>query len=390
MDEKFDLDSIDKTFTRFKVGAKVEATVVAKLKSGLLVNIGGKKDGLIPFCDEENNAIKDVNVGDSFEAIIVNTKDESGAVVLSKQKADDLRVGNEIASTLAVGNETELIITSVTKAGLVSKLGTFEVFIPYSQISYGRVDNNLQNYVNKQFKAIVLEIDLIRHKIVASIKAYEEHEKLSAEEAFFSSIYENKVVTGKVVRFTDFGAFVNIGGVDCLCHNSEVSYEKNKKASDVLELDKSYEFKVIKLDKENKKVSLSYKALQQNPIIEKLKAYKVGDVVNGEVKKILPFGAIVSFGDGLEGLLHVKEASHFYIRNVYEVAKVGQKMDFKIIEIDPESNKVSLSLKALQEEPEIMKLKAKDDDYAETVASADYVKGQDDSKVEIKSDLQEE
>ncbi len=390
MDEKFDLDSIDKTFTRFKVGAKVEATVVAKLKSGLLVNIGGKKDGLIPFCDEENNAIKDVNVGDSFEAIIVNTKDESGAVVLSKQKADDLRVGNEIASTLAVGNETELIITSVTKAGLVSKLGTFEVFIPYSQISYGRVDNNLQNYVNKQFKAIVLEIDLIRHKIVASIKAYEEHEKLSAEEAFFSSIYENKVVTGKVVRFTDFGAFVNVGGVDCLCHNSEVSYEKNKKASDVLELDKSYEFKVIKLDKENKKVSLSYKALQQNPIIEKLKAYKVGDVVNGEVKKILPFGAIVSFGDGLEGLLHVKEASHFYIRNVYEVAKVGQKMDFKIIEIDPESNKVSLSLKALQEEPEIMKLKSKDDDYAETVASADYVKGQDDSKVEIKSDLQEE
>lgn len=390
MDEKFDLDSIDKTFTRFKVGAKVEATVVAKLKSGLLVNIGGKKDGLIPFCDEENNAIKDVNVGDSFEAIIVNTKDESGAVVLSKQKADDLRVGNEIASTLAVGNETELIITSVTKAGLVSKLGTFEVFIPYSQISYGRVDNNLQNYVNKQFKAIVLEIDLIRHKIVASIKAYEEHEKLSAEEAFFSSIYENKVVTGKVVRFTDFGAFVNVGGVDCLCHNSEVSYEKNKKASDVLELDKSYEFKVIKLDKENKKVSLSYKALQQNPIIEKLKAYKVGDVVNGEVKKILPFGAIVSFGDGLEGLLHVKEASHFYIRNVYEVAKVGQKMDFKIIEIDPESNKVSLSLKALQEEPEIMKLKSKDDDYAETVASADYVKGQDDGKVEIKSDLQEE
>lgn len=390
MDEKFDLDSIDKTFTRFKIGAKVEATVVAKLKSGLLVNIGGKKDGLIPFCDEENNAIKDVNVGDSFEAIIVNTKDESGAVVLSKQKADDLRVGNEIASTLAVGNETELIITSVTKAGLVSKLGTFEVFIPYSQISYGRVDNNLQNYVNKQFKAIVLEIDLIRHKIVASIKAYEEHEKLSAEEAFFSSIYENKVVTGKVVRFTDFGAFINVGGVDCLCHNSEVSYEKNKKASDVLELDKSYEFKVIKLDKENKKVSLSYKALQQNPIIEKLKAYKVGDVVNGEVKKILPFGAIVSFGDGLEGLLHVKEASHFYIRNVYEVAKVGQKMDFKIIEIDPETNKVSLSLKALQEEPEIMKLKAKDDDYAETVASADYVKGQDDGKVEIKSDLQEE
>lgn len=376
MDEKFNLDSIDKTFTRFKVGAKVNATVVAKLKSGLLVNIGGKKDGFIPFGEEENNAIQNVGLGDSFEAIIVNTRDENGAVVLSKQKADDLRIGNEIANTLTVGGVAEIIITSVTKSGLLSKLGTFEVFVPYSQISLGRIDNNLQNYVNKQFKATVLEIDLIRHKIVASIRAFEENEKLTKEEAFFSSIFENKVVTGKVVRFTDFGAFVNVNGVDCLCHNSEISFERNKKASDVLTLDESYEFKVIKVDRDTKKVSLSYKALQQNPIVEKLKAYKVGDVVNGEVKKILPFGAIISFGDGLEGLLHVKEASHFYIKNIYEVAKVGQKFDLQIIDIDLENTKVSLSLKALQEEPDVLKLKEKENFYAETIASAEYVKGE--------------
>ena len=376
MDEKFNLDSIDKTFTRFKVGAKVNATVVAKLKGGLLVNIGGKKDGFIPFGEEENNAIQNVGLGDSFEAIIVNTRDENGAVVLSKQKADDLRIGNEIANTLTVGGVAEIIITSVTKSGLLSKLGTFEVFVPYSQISLGRIDNNLQNYVNKQFKATVLEIDLIRHKIVASIRAFEENEKLTKEEAFFSSIFENKVVTGKVVRFTDFGAFVNVNGVDCLCHNSEISFERNKKASDVLTLDESYEFKVIKVDRDTKKVSLSYKALQQNPIVEKLKAYKVGDVVNGEVKKILPFGAIISFGDGLEGLLHVKEASHFYIKNIYEVAKVGQKFDLQIIDIDLENTKVSLSLKALQEEPDVLKLKEKENFYAETIASAEYVKGE--------------
>ncbi len=379
MDEKFDLDSIDKTFTRFKVGAKVTATVVAILKSGLLVNIGGKKDGFVPFGEEENEAIKDIKVGDTFEAIIVNTRDESGAVVLSKQKADDLRIGNEVASTLTVGGVADIIITSTTKAGLLSKLGTFEVFVPFSQISLGRIDNNLQNYVNKQFKAVVLEMDLIKHKIVASIRAYEENEKLTTEEAFFSSIFENKVVTGKVVRFTDFGAFVNVGGVDCLCHNSEVSYERNKKASDVLTLDESYEFKVIKVDRETKKVSLSYKALQPNPIVEKLKNYKVGDVVNGEVKKILPFGAIIAFGDGLEGLLHVKEASHFYIKNIYEVAKVGQKFDLQIIDIDLENTKVSLSLKALQEEPDVLKFKEKDVGYAETVASADYVKGEENS-----------
>ena len=356
MDEKFDINSIDKTFTRFKVGAKVEATVVATLKGGLLVNIGGKKDGLIPFGEYEDEAIKDVKIGDSFEAIIVSTKDESGAVILSKQKADEIRLGNQLVNNLKVGDNADFIIVSSNKFGLISKLGSFEVFIPYSQISYKKIDNNLQNYVNKQFKATILEIDLINKKIVASIRAYEENAKLTAEQAFFESIFENKIVRGKVVRFVEFGAFVNVGGVDCLLHNSEASYDKSKSASEVLELDKEYDFKVIKVDKENKKVSLSYKALQVNPLTEKLKKLSIGDVVEGEVKKILPFGAIIKFGDDIEGLLHVKELSHFYVKNVYEVAKVGQKLTLKIIGIDLETNRVSLSLKALQEEPDVVKL----------------------------------
>ncbi len=354
--EEFNLEAIDKTFTNFKVGSKVDAEVVAKLKDGILLNIGGKKDGLIRFCEEENEAIKDVKVGDSFEAIITNTKDESGAIILSKAKADFLRVGNELVNGLKVGDATQIIVTNFNKAGLISQIGSFEVFVPYSQISSKKVDNNLQNYVNKQFNATILEIDLINKKIVASIRAYEENEKQTKETAFWLAIFENKIVSGKVVRITDFGAFVDVDGVDCLVHNSEVSYNREEKASDVLELDKTYNFKVIKLDKENKKVSLSYKALLPNPITEKIKKLKVGDVVNGEVKKILPFGAVIAFGDGLEGLLHVKEASHFYVKNVYEVAKVGQKLDLKIIAIDAENNKVSLSLKAMQEEPEVIKL----------------------------------
>jgi len=356
MDEIFDLNSIDKTFTRFKVGEKVNATVVAVLKNGLLLNIGGKKDGFIPFCEEENKAIENLKVGDSFEAIITKTKDESEAIILSKAKADFIKWGNEVVNGLKVGDTTSLIITSTNKAGLISNIGNFEVFIPYSQISNRKVDNNLQNYVNKKVNAVVLELDLIKQKIVCSIKAYEENEQHTAETAFWQAIFENKIVNGKVVRFTDFGAFVNVNGVDCLVHNNEASYDRTKKASDVLELDKNYDFKVIKLDRENKKVSLSYKALQENPITKKLQQLKVGDIVNGEVKKILPFGAIIKFGDDLEGLLHVKEASHFYIKNVYEVAKVGQKLDLKIIAIDLENNKVYLSLKAMQEEPEVVKL----------------------------------
>lgn len=377
----FNLDAIDQTFTRFKVGAKVNATVVYKLKDGILLNIGGKKDGYIPFSDYEAPALENVKEGDTFEAIITATKDDSGSIILSKKKADDLREGNAQVNNLKVGETASFIITSANKYGLVSVLGSFEVFIPYSQISNRRVDNNLENYVNKQFNAVVLEIDIINKKIVASIKAYEENEKHNAETAFWSAIFEGKVVSGKVVRFTDFGAFVNVGGVDCLVHNSEVSYDRGAKASDVLKLDETYDFKVISCDKENKRVSLSYKALQENPLLNKLKALSVGDVVTGTVKKILPFGAIVTFGDEIEGMLHVKEASHFYVKNVYEVAKVGQTLELKIIAIDLDNCKVSLSLKAMQPEPEVLKLKreaaeaaakAKENNvYAETVYSTD-------------------
>ena len=373
--EDFNLSAIDQTFTRFKVGAKVNATVVFKLKDGLLLNIGGKKDGFIPYSEYEMPSIENLNAGDSFEAIIIATKDESGSVILSKRKADDLRLGNAVVSNLNIGDSADFVITSASKHGLNSVLGSFHVFIPYSQISNRRVDNNLENYVNKQYKAVVLEIDLINKKIIASIKAFEENEKHNAETAFWSAIFENKIVHGKVVRITDFGAFVNVGGVDCLVHNSEVSYDRTQKASDVLEVDKEYDFKVIACDRENKKVSLSYKALQPNPLVDKLKALNVGDVVQGTVKKILPFGAVITFGDNIEGMLHVKEASHFYVKNIYEVAKVGQTLELKIIAIDLDTCKVSLSLKALQPEPEVLKLKKETEkaasEYAETVYSTD-------------------
>lgn len=356
MEEVFNLESIDRTFTRFKVGEKVNATVVDFMKDGLLLNIGGKKDGFIPFGAEEDEAIKDVKKGDIFEAIITDTHSESGMIILSKKKADDINLGNAIVGGLNVGDNVSIIITGCNKNGLISSLGNFNVFVPFRQISARRIDKNLENYVNKQFSAVVLEIDLLKRDIVASIKAFEENEKITKENAFFESTFINKIVNGKVVRFTDFGAFVNVDGVDCLLPNSEASYERGKKASEVLQLDTSYDFKVIGFNREDKKVSLSYKVLQENPMSEKIKTLKVGEVVNATVSKILPFGAVCTFGDGIDGLLHIKEASNYYIKNIYEVAKVGQKLDLKIIDIDAEKCKVSLSLRALEKDKEVEKL----------------------------------
>lgn len=341
MEEKFDLNSIDKTFVRFSVGSKVSGEVVAKSQDGYIINIGGKKDGLIPYEDGQ-----EINVGDEVEAIIMSTHSDTGAIVLSKKKADDIKKGSELVSNLKVGDNTSVVITDSNNNGLISKIGTVSLFIPASQISTHRAD--MRKYVGEKVNVQILEIDLSTNKIVASIKAYDRQEKLTKEKAFWESMYENKIVSGVVSHFADFGAFVKVDGFDCLLHNNEASYQVGKKASEVVEIDKEYQFKVIKVDKENKKISLSLKALQQNPLIDKYKKYNVGDVVNATVKKILPFGAILSIEDGVDGMLHIKEASAFYIKNIYEVAKVGEVLKVQIIECDPDNTRIAFSLKALQ------------------------------------------
>ena len=356
MKQKFDMSAIDSTFTSYKVGQIVKAKVVLEMSDMFILNIGGKKDGYIEKNELEKDSIKDLKIDQSCDVLIVSTNTESGMVELSKAKAEAIVRGNTIASALKVGDNAKVVITDVNNNGLISKLGEYTVFIPYSQISNRRVDNNLKNYINKQLTIIVLEANMEEKKIVASSRAYEEKEQISLETAFWQATFENKVVKGSVVRFTDFGAFVNVDGVDCLVHNSEVSYDREKKAEDVLELNKTYNFKVIKLDRENKRVALSYKALLENPLKAKIAKIVIGDVVKGKVKKILTFGAVLDIGDGVEALLHVKEASQTFVKNIYEVAKVGQELEVKIIATDVENMKVSVSLKAMQEIPELEKL----------------------------------
>ncbi len=357
MKEVFDMSAIDKSFTSYKNGEVVKATVVYNLKSMIIVNIGGKKDGYITKNDVEGN-LDSIYAGQSFDVVIVNTKGEDGMIEVSKVRAEALARGNTIAATLDVGATAKVVITDCNNSGLISTLGEYGVFIPYSQISNRKVDNNLKNYINQQMNAIVIECDKENKKFIMSIRAFEEKEQVTIENAFWQAMFENKVVSGKVVRFTDFGAFVNVDGVDCLVHNSEVSYDKQVKAEDVLTLEKTYQFKVVKLDRENKKVGLSYKALQENPLKAKIAKYNVGDVVKGIVNKILSFGAILDIGDGVEGLLHIKEASQTFIKNIYEVAKVGQELEVKVIAVDTENLKISLSLKAMQEDPDVAKFLA--------------------------------
>ncbi len=346
-DIKFDLSAIDSTFATYKVGDTVQATVVTPSKDGLVVNIGGKKDGFITLDQNEQKAFENFDQSKSFEAIVTSTQNEEGVIYVSKARADALREGNTIIGALKIGDPIKFIVTDTNNSGLISNIGCYRLFVPYSQISNRRVDNNLKNYVNKQLVGTILEIDKDNLKLVASIRAYEQKVQLSIEQAFWGAIFVNKVVKGKIVRFTDFGAFANVNGVDCLVHNSEVSYDKNQVAQDVFKLDQEYDFKVIKLDKEAKRVSLSYKALQENPLLPKLQALKIDDVYECEVTKILPNFAIVKFGDNLEGRLGVRDISYDNSKKISDVAHVGDKMELKLINVDLQKLRVDFSLIAM-------------------------------------------
>ena len=346
-DVKFDLSSIDKTFTIYKQGDTVKAKFVTNYKDGYIVNIGGKKDGFIFLDENEKKAFENFDKSQTFEAIVVSTQNEEGFICVSKARADALREGNTLLGALKVGDPVKFIVLNTSNSGLISTIGSYRLFIPYSQISSHRVDNNLKNYINKQFVGTVIEFDKENKSLVVSIRNFEEKQQLTMEQAFWQAIFINKVVKGKVVRFTDFGAFVNVDGVDCLVHNNEASYDKDKKASDIFELNKEYNFKVIKLDKETKRVSLSYKALQENPMLSKLKKLNIGDVFDCEVVKLFPSFALVKFGDNLIGRLGVKDISYDDSKKITDVAHIGDKLELKIVAIDLEKLRVDFSLIAM-------------------------------------------
>ena len=342
-------EMFESTFTNYSKGKILKGKVVAINSLGIVLNIGGKKDGFIENNQISAEELASVKVGDEISAVVLDSvSGENGCISMSKIKADYTIKSDGVIANVKEGDEIEILIEAAVRGGLVSKLGSFKVFVPMSQISI-RFIKDLEVYVGKQFKATVTEINHLEKSVTASMKQSAEREKNRVESSFWDSIFTNKIVEGKVKRFTAFGAFVDVDGFDCLAHISDLSYDKIENPADVLELDKTYNFKVLSIDKETKRVSLGYKQLMAHPHAELIKKYEVGQVVKAKVVKLFPFGALLEVEKNVEGLLHLSEASHIYIKNITEVANVGDELEVKIISIDLESRKISFSLKALQE-----------------------------------------
>ncbi len=340
-DEKFDFNSIDKTFTAYKKGQMFDGVVVIKREDGVIFNIGGKNDAFIPsddFDDYEN-----LKIGDRFKVIITKQKNEEGMIEVSKRLADDKVLQTQNAQKLKLGSNFSFVVTGTRDGGLVSKMGEYEIFVPADEIFEGGV-RDPKRLVGRQFEATVTELNRDDKVIIASVKLLTEQVKQTNENLFWNSIFPNKIVKGKVKKIMPYGAFIEVDGVDCFLHISNISYERLNRVEDAIKEGEQYEFKVIELDRDKKKVALSRKALLISPKTQAIKDLVVGQAYEGKVVKILKFGAIIKLDNGASGLLHISNATEDKQKQIYEIVKLDESVKVVVLDKDEEEEKVSFGL----------------------------------------------
>ena len=351
------IENIDRE-TPYKRGQLLTVKIVSAKDEGVYVSVSGKGEILVEKseldCEEYDRAAYAEKVGESIDVMVVDTK----PVKLSEKAVKKVKEEEALLKDIEEGKEFSVVCTGFNKGGLTAELGTYAVFVPAREIRAGYV-KELDKMVGKKLRLKMLEIRKERRKeiiasqrvILEAEKAAREAAKAEKEAAFFDSINVGDVVEGKVERVTSFGAFVSVKGFDCLAHISDLSWTGVKEVTDVLEIGKTYQFKVLKIDRENKKVSIGYKQLQPRPWDTAAERYAEGDIVHGKVVRIVPFGAFVELEKGIDGLVHVSQISHEWLENPTSVLTIGEEVDAKVLAFDPEAHKITLSIKALQPRP---------------------------------------
>lgn len=260
MDTKFSLDEIEKTFVKFGKEKLVEGVVIAIRPDGLVFNLGGKADAFIPVGEVEN--FNDRKIGDRFSVVTIGGKNDEGMVLCSQIRAAKIELESQNARAIKLGGTFQVVISKVFESGaLGGKMGDFEIFIPEDEVSSR--NKNPRSFLNKKVEAIATSINLEEKRIVGSIKILDDKTRAANEEVFWRTNFINKVVDGTVKRFVPYGAFVDVGGVSCLLHISNISYSKINSPADVLEIGKTYKFRILQMDRDSKKVSLGYKQLHK-------------------------------------------------------------------------------------------------------------------------------
>lgn len=346
---------LEESFKTLNTGDKVTGTVLKITPNEVHVDLGVKHAAYIPTHelsdDPSFNAEESIHVGDDIEAVVVRVNDAEGTIVLSKKRVDQMKGWESIEDAKENKTIIEGKVNEENKGGVVANAFGIRVFIPASQTGIPK-GQPLSQLVGQTARFRITEINRQRKRVVGSIRAVQQEERRAAAEKVWSEIEVGNEYTGTVKSLTSYGAFVDIGGVDGMIHISELSWGRIKHPSEVVNVGDTVNVYVIGLDRENKKISLGYKRPEDNPWNVFTANYEVGDTATVRILKFMPFGAFAQIIPGVDGLIHISQIANRRIEKPEDVLSKDEEVEAKIIDIDPEKQKVSLSIRALLNDDE--------------------------------------
>ena len=345
------------TIVSFEEGDVVNGKVVRIDRDEVLLDIGYKSEGVIPANElsirKSVDTSEEVELGEQIDALVVTKEDAEGRLILSKKRARFEKAWRKIEAAAESGQPVEGGVIEVVKGGLIIDLG-IRGFLPASLVDIRRV-HNLEEFTGQTLECKVIELNRSRNNVVLSRRAVLEEERKEVRDQILDRLQPGEVVEGKISNIVDFGAFVDLEGIDGLIHISELSWSHVNHPSEVVAIGDTVKIKVLDIDRDRQRISLGLKQTQEDPWQRVVSTYRSGDVLEGTVTKVVSFGAFIEILDGVEGLVHISELADHHVENPAEVVELGANMNVKILEIDEERRRLSLSIKRVEGQNMLLK-----------------------------------
>ena len=350
------MDEVAASMSRIRTGQTITGKVVLITDDEVCVNIDYKSDGLLK---RDEMVDKDVELGDEIEVEVVKVNDGEGNVILSQRNIVNRKVWAALMEKYEAGELVDAVGREAVKGGLLANIDGVRAFIPASHLAQRYVEK-ISQFVGQEMQLKIIEVDESKKRVVASRKEALAIQNAAIKEAVWSTLEEGAIVKGIVRRFTNFGAFVDLGGVDGLIHVSDLSWSRSVNPSDVLTANQEVEVKILSLDRERDRIALGYKQLQPRPWDNVEEKYPVGSILTRKIVRIRPFGAFIELEPGVDGLVHISQVAPTRIERIEDVIQPGQEVDVKVLAVDPDAKRISLSIR------EALPVSAAFEQYAES------------------------
>jgi small subunit ribosomal protein S1 len=382
------IPNYDMTLINFEEGDVLKGRVVRVDRDEVLVDIGYKSEGVIPPKElsvrYNVNPTEVVSVNDEIEVMVLQKEDQDGRLVLSKKRAETERAFRELERTYREDGNIVGEVIEIVKGGLILDIG-LRGFLPASLVDIKRV-KNLRKFIGERLECKIVEFNRFRNNVVLSRKAYLEKSLKVTRKSVIEGLSIGQVKKGVISNIVDFGAFVDLGGIDGLIHISELSWNHINHPSEVVTVSDEVDVVILDIDKEKERVSLGLKQTQKDPWVEVAKKFSKGDVVAGRISKIVPFGIFVEIGDGIEGLVHISELSTQHVNSPEEVCTIGDEVDVCVVDIDLDRRRIGLSIRKAEAQ-ETQEAKVDSKEAAGKKPPVEVSEGMKELKKEIEEDL---